>query len=129
MTDLITLPQTKPLLADARQQLTDKQKYIADTHLDNPRMSLTEIADVIGVSKQWVAKVMSKQHVREYIVANVHTSLLASASEAMLTQRSLLSSKSDYIRHQATSDILDRNDIGSSNEIRTQTVQVKIDLS
>ena len=128
MTDLTTLPQA-PLLANARQELTDKQKLIADSHLDNPRLNMTEIADMIGVTKQRVSQVMSKQHVREYILANVHSALLNSASEAMLTQRSLLSSKSDYIRHQAASDILDRNEIGNSNEIRTQTVNVKIDLS
>jgi predicted transcriptional regulator len=121
---------TKPVLPSTEgRQLTELQQTIADLVLTDKGLTPYEIAEQAGCEKSNVYKVLAKQHVREYILRNVNTELMMSAPKALSTQASLLNSKSDYIRNKAASDLLDRNEIGTSNAIIGQAVQVKIDLS
>lgn len=123
-----TVNNLQPVSSKPRQ-LTKTQQAIADLAMSDNTLLANEIAEKLGCDKTTVYKVLQKQHVREYILANVHASLLLSAPEAMSVQRSLLSSKSDYIRNKAASDLLDRNEVGASNAVIGQTVNVVIDLS
>ena len=118
-----------PSVPEVGRELTEHQKAIVEavtvSGLTRPR----DIAEVIGCTPQNVYKVLNKEHVRAAILKAVSSSLLVSANKAMETQLKLLSSKSDYVGHQAASDLLNRNDIGVSNGIIGQAVNVKIDLS
>lgn len=115
--------------ASTANKLTELQKAIVDTLLEDRSLTAPMIADKLGCDKTAVYKSLRKQHVREYLLSIVSVDLILSAPVAMATQRSLLSSKSDYIRHQAASDLLNRNEIGSAGVVIGQAVQVKIDLS
>ena len=112
-----------------RQALTDLQQRVIDDLITNSRLTAKELAEKHDCTTVAVYRMLQKQHVKDYIIANVNARLLMSSGEAMLVQQSLLQSKSDYIKHEAAKDILNRNDIGNSNQVLGQTVQVKIDLS
>lgn len=129
MSAVITPDKVLSPLESGSRELTDLQKSIADTALDDNTATAETIAEQLGCNKTTVYKTLQKQHVRQYILSKVNIDLVLSANEAMATQRSLLSSKSDYIRHNAAKDLLDRNEIGMTNNILGQTVNVKIDLS
>ena len=90
---------------------------------------MQEIANQVGCETASIYKILQKQHVKEYILSQTSGMLLASAPQAMVTQRNLLKSKSEYIRHKVASDLLDRNEIGNAGVVIGQAVQVKIDLS
>jgi DNA-binding MarR family transcriptional regulator len=111
------------------KELTKLQKTVADTALGDSKLTQTQIAKQLDCDKSTVSKILQKQHVREYILSQVNSDLLLTAARALATQSSLLSSESDYIRHQAACDLLDRNGVGDSHVVLGQAVQVKIDLS
>jgi len=111
------------------QPLTELQMKVVKTLADNEGIDARALAEMVGCTRQSVYQILSKQHVRAYILQNVHASLLISADAAMQAQLSLLKSKSEYIKHKAATDILDRNEIGTRNTIIGQSVNVKIDLS
>ena len=115
--------------ASGSRRLTKLQERIVKEITINQVSEPKVIAETLGCSPQAVYKSLSTQHVKEAIIQGVNTLLLSSAVPAMLCQASLLHSKSDYVKHQAASDLLNRNDIGVSTTVNTQAVQVKIDLS
>jgi len=115
--------------ATANKELTELQKRICDTLLEDRHQTAKDVAEKLGCDTSTVHKTLNKQHVKEYILQQVNAALLMCAPQALACQHSLLQSKSDYIRHQAASDLLNRNGVGEVNVVIGQAVQVKIDLS
>ena len=75
-------------------------------------------------------KTLNKQHVRRFILERVSSRLLMSAPKAVSIMRKLLSSRSDYVKYQAATDILDRVGITSDRSgSHHAEVRVLIDLS
>ena len=127
--NLIT-PQATPIgVQEKKQTMTKQQKAIVDLLLVEPHLKCREVAERIGCHFTSVSKTLSKQHVREYLLAGVNTELLLSAPAAMATMKKLLGSKSDYIKLHSASDLLNRNEVGSVGIAIGQAVQVNIDLS
>jgi hypothetical protein len=126
----LPITSSQPLLPSKEgRQMTELQKKIVDIALQDKTLDAQQIADRADCHVTNIYKVLSKQHVREYLLTQVNSELMLSAPEAMAVQRTLLQSKSDYIRNKAASDLLDRSGIGERNAIIGQTVNVKIDLS
>jgi len=111
------------------KELTVLQKSVCDLHLGDNTLTVPEIAEKAGCPANTVWVILKKQHVREYILSNVNSKLLLTADQALSTQSKLLTSKSDYVRHQAASDLLNRSEVGSSGMVIGQAVKVEIDLS
>ena len=121
--------QSHGLIEDSGVRLTDKQLQIVNILLDN-ECSAAECAKIVGCHWTYVHKVLNKQHVRMFILEQVSTRLLMSAPKAASIMRKLLSSRSDYVKHQAATDILDRIGITSDRSgSHHAEVRVVIDLS
>ena len=112
------------------KELTEIQLRIVDALVLDSSKTAGEIAEIAGCTESNVYKVLQKQHVKEYLLGQVNARLLLSSIPAMDVKHKLLSSKSDYIKDKASSDILDRNGIGNTTNINRGTqVVVNIDLS
>ena len=121
--------QSHELNDDSSVKLTDIQLQIVNILLDN-ECSAAECAKIVGCHWTYVHKVLNKQHVRRFILEQVSTRLLMSAPKAVSIMRKLLSSRSDYVKYQAATDILDRVGIKSDGSDYHHTeVKVTIDLS
>ena len=121
--------QSHELIEDGRGELTDIQLQIVNILLDN-ECSAAECAKIVGCHWTYVHKVLNKQHVRRFILEQISTRLLMSAPKAASIMRKLLSSRSDYVKYQAATDILDRVGITSDRSgSHHAKVKVIIDLS
>lgn len=112
------------------RELTDIQQTVVDALVLDSSLSPIQLAEKAGCTENYVWKILQKQHVKEYLLGQVNARLLLSAIPAMECKSQLLQSNSDYIRDKASSDILDRNQVG----VQTTTtvgavVTVNIDLS
>ena len=116
-------------LTPSGRKLTKLQEQVVDALTVTKMSEPSAIAEHVECSPKEVYRILGLQHVKEAIIKRVNGLLLSTAVPAMVTQSSLLTSKSDYVKHQAASDLLNRNDIGVSTTVNTQAVQVKIDLS
>lgn len=115
---------------DSSRELTDLQKAIVEAVLVDPKATGREIAENLGCHFTTVYQTLQKQHVRAHLLAEMDARLLLAAAEALNTQRSLLRTKSSYVRHQAACDLLDRAEVGAKGVgSPAGVVQVNIDLS
>jgi len=118
-----------PSVPEVGLKLTEQQQLVVEAITVAGLTDVQDLARHADCHPKNIYKILKKEHVRKAILESVSGTLLASAPKAMATSIKLLSSKSDYVRHQAASDLLNRNDIGVSNGIIGQAVNVKIDLS
>ena len=114
---------------EKEHKLTELQQTIVELIVSSEDLEQKEIAKRLDCNRVTVSKSLQLQHVKEAIIQQVNSQLLRSAPIALATQHKLLSSKSDYIKHQAAKDLLDRNAIGESTTVLGQAISVKIDLS
>ena len=121
--------QPRELIEDSGGELTDIQLQIVNILLDK-ECSAAECAKIVGCHWTYVHKTLNKQHVRRFILEQVSTRLLMSAPKAASIMQKLLSSRSDYVKYQAATDILDRVGIKSDRSASHHSeVKVTIDLS
>lgn len=122
-------PKRNTVVAGSGQPLTQLQKCIAECVIEDTTRTAKEIAEITGCDTSNVYKVLGKQHVRDYLTTHISNELMIASVEAMAVQRSLLHSKSDYVKHEVAKDVLNRAQVGSETGVQRQAVQVKIDLS
>ena len=88
-------------------EITDAQAELVHMMLHdgcNP----TEASKRLGRNKAWAYKTIVKQHVIEYRQKLSMMTLGWDATQALATMRTLLTAKSDYVRMEASKDLMDR---------------------
>ena len=88
-------------------EITDAQAELVHMMLHdgcNP----TEASKRLGRNKAWAYKTLNKQHVIEYRQQLAMMTLGWDATQALATMRELLQAKSNYIRLEASKDLMDR---------------------
>ena len=123
------LPASKDVTTTDKD-LTEIQQRVVDALVLDSSLTALQLSIEAGCTEGYVWKILTKQHVKEYLLGQVNARLLLSSLPAMEVKHKLLTSKSDYIKDKASSDILDRNGIGNTTNINMGTqVVVNIDLS
>jgi hypothetical protein len=88
-------------------KVTDEQAQFVHL-LIQTGLSIPRICDAIGKNENWAYYHMSKAHVADYRQAVSIRSLGWASASALSTMRQLLDSPSQYIRLEASRDLLDR---------------------
>ena len=125
----LAVPGRNSVTPKKEHKLSELQQKVVDLVTSNRGLNQVQMAKELKCNRVSVSRILSNQYVKEAILSNVNGSLLSVAHRALATQSKLLTSKSDYIRHQAAKDLLDRNAIGDSTTVLGQAISVKIDLS
>ena len=96
-----------PEVRTAQPQVTDAQAELVHVILHdgcNP----TEASKRLGRNKAWAYKTIVKQHVIDYRQKLSMMTLGWDATQALATMRELLQAPSNYIRLEASKDLMDR---------------------
>lgn len=88
-------------------KVTDDQAALVAEILQVPG-PISQAATALGKNKSWAYETLKKPHVLAYSTELARASVGIAALQALATQRSLLSTKSDYLKHEVAKDILDR---------------------
>ena len=112
---LVPLPPDYLDIKDKHSKVTDRQAQLV-AHLLQTGENTSDSAKAIGANRDWAYQTLRKQHVRAFARECAEAAMGGEALSALYTMGDLLSSKSQAVRREAASDLLDRYGLGKENQ-------------